>query len=36
MHRITKLEGEAIGSAKPEDAINVIAAGLIKYTVYIS
>lgn len=31
MHQITKPEGGAMGSAKPEDAINIIAAGLINY-----
>lgn len=28
-----KLEEDAMGSAKPEDAINIIAAGLIKYSI---
>lgn len=36
MHQITKLEEEAIGSAKPEDSINIIAAGLIKYTIHLT
>lgn len=33
MHQIMKLEEDAMGSAKPEDAINIIAAGLIKYSI---
>lgn len=36
MHQITKLEEEATGSAKPEDSINIIAAGLIKYTIHLT
>lgn len=35
MHQITKLEEGAVGSARPEDAINIIAAGLIKYSIYL-
>lgn len=35
MHQITKLEEEATGSAKLEDAINIIAVGLIKYTIHL-
>lgn len=30
MHQIIKLEEEVMGSTKPADAINIIAAGLIK------
>lgn len=35
MNEITKSEGGAMGSAKPEDAINIIAAGLIKYSTHL-
>jgi len=35
MHQITKVEEEPRGSAKPGDAINIIAAGLIKYSIHL-
>lgn len=33
MHQIIKLEEEVMGSTKPADAINIIAAGLIKCSI---
>lgn len=33
MHQITKLGEEEMGSGKPEEAINIITAGLIRYSV---
>lgn len=35
MHLITKPEGGATESAKPEEAINIVAAGLLKYSTHL-